>query len=45
MSVVHCGAMDRLVVEIRAAEGGEDAKLLVLEQLRVYRNLCQRRGL
>ena len=25
-----------LIVEIRAAEGGEDAKLLVLQQLSVY---------
>lgn len=28
--------MDTILVEIRAAEGGDDAKLLVLEQLRVY---------
>lgn len=37
--------MDGLVVEIRAAEGGADAKLLVTEQLRVYANVCKRRGL
>jgi len=28
--------MDTILVEIRAAEGGKDAKLLVVEQLRVY---------
>jgi protein subunit release factor A len=25
-----------LIIEIRAAEGGDDAKLLVIEQFRVY---------
>ena len=25
-----------VIVEIRAAEGGDDAKLLVLQQLRIY---------
>lgn len=29
-------AMDNVIVEIRAAEGGEDAKLLVIEQFKVY---------
>lgn len=28
--------MDRLLIEIRAAEGGNDAKLLVYEQLAIY---------
>ena len=28
--------MDTMVIEIRAAEGGADAKLLVREQLAVY---------
>ena len=28
--------METILVEIRAAEGGADAKLLVLEQLKVY---------
>lgn len=28
--------MDTLFVEIRAAEGGDDAKLLVAEQYKVY---------
>jgi protein subunit release factor A len=34
-----------MLVEIRAAEGGDDAKELVYEQLKVYANLCSRRGL
>ena len=33
------------VVEIRAAEGGSDAKLLVLEQFKVYRKWEARRCL
>jgi protein subunit release factor A len=37
--------MESLVIEIRAAEGGDDAKLLVVEQFRVYARLAQRRGL
>ena len=28
------------IIEIRAAEGGEDAKLLVLEQLSIYKKAC-----
>jgi protein subunit release factor A len=28
--------VDTIIIEIRAAEGGEDAKLLVVEQYRVY---------
>jgi protein subunit release factor A len=31
--------MSAVIVEIRAAEGGEDAKLLVYEQFSVYRKL------
>ena len=34
-----------VIVEIRAAEGGEDAKLLVREQITVYLKLAERRGL
>lgn len=34
--------MESVVVEIRAAEGGDDAKLLVLEQLRAYLNAAKR---
>lgn len=34
-----------IIVEIRAAEGGDDAKLLVLEQRAIYFRLCARRFL
>ena len=34
-----------MIVEIRAAEGGDDAKLLVADQLKIYARLSQRRGL
>ena len=37
--------MDTRCVEVRAAEGGEDAKLLVEEQVEIYQRLCERRGL
>ncbi len=37
--------METAIIEIRAAEGGDDAKLLVYEQLRAYVNVAQRRGL
>lgn len=37
--------MDGMVVEIRAAEGGKDAKGLVLEQYAVYANYCKLRRL
>ena len=37
--------METIVVEIRAAEGGADAKLLVEEQLAIYRRLALRREL
>ncbi len=33
-----------VIVEIRAAEGGDDAKLLILTQLRIYRKIAERRG-
>jgi protein subunit release factor A len=36
---------ESVVVEIRAAEGGEDAKQLVLEQAKIYFRLCARREL
>lgn len=36
---------ETIVIEIRAAEGGADAKLLVEEQLAIYRRLAQRRKL
>ncbi len=34
-----------IVVEIRAAEGGDDAKALVSEQLSIYLRVAARRGL
>ena len=34
-----------VIVEIRAAEGGDDAKLLVKKQLGIYQKLAERRGL
>lgn len=34
----------KLIVEIRAAEGGEDAKLLVTEQATIYENFVKRLG-
>ena len=36
---------ESVVVEVRAAEGGADAKLLVLEQVKIYLRLCARRSL
>ena len=33
------------IVEIRAAEGGDDAKLLVVEQFVIYSKLATRRSL
>lgn len=35
----------KTAIEIRAAEGGEDAKLLVKVQVDIYRKFCSRRGL
>jgi len=37
--------METVILEIRAAEGGDDAKLLVKEQLSVYANVAARRCL
>lgn len=34
-----------VIVEIRAAEGGDDAKLLVIDQLAIYKKRAERRGL
>jgi len=33
------------IVEIRAAEGGQDAKLLAEDQFNIYCRLARRRGL
>lgn len=37
--------MDAVLLEIRAAEGGDDAKSLVFEQASVYERVASRRGL
>lgn len=37
--------MNKIIVEIRAAEGGDDAKLLVREQMALYVKFSLRRGL
>lgn len=37
--------MPAIVIEIRAAEGGEDAKLLVSDQLKTYLHVADRVGL
>lgn len=37
--------MESIMLEIRAAEGGDDAKLLVEEQLAVYGRAAALRGL
>lgn len=35
-------AMQAISVEIRAAEGGDDAKLLVQDQAAIYQRFCKR---
>jgi len=35
----------KIAVEIRAAEGGDDAKSLVIEQSKIYQKFCTRHGL
>ncbi len=37
--------MESVIVEIRAAEGGEDAKLLIKDMLSAYTKAAQRRCL
>jgi len=37
--------MATVILEIRAAEGGDDAKALVIEQFNIYRKLEGRRCL
>lgn len=37
--------MESVMVEIRAGEGGEDAKLLVVDQFKIYQKMGARRGL
>lgn len=38
-------AMETIIVEIRAAEGGADARLLVYEQLAIYQRFAVREHL
>lgn len=37
--------MRSIILEIRAAEGGDDAKLLVVDQMKIYLKQAERRGL
>jgi protein subunit release factor A len=37
--------METIIIEIRAAEGGDDAKLLVVDQMRAYVNVASARCL
>jgi protein subunit release factor A len=37
--------METIIVEVRAAEGGADAKMLVRDQLAIYARYCTRSGL
>jgi protein subunit release factor A len=37
--------METVIIEVRAAEGGADAKLLVNDMIRAYKNAAERRGL
>lgn len=37
--------MEAVIVEIRGAEGGDDAKALVREQFAIYAKVGARRGL
>ena len=44
-SVIHSPQetdMESIIVEIRAGEGGEDAKLLVRDTLAIYAKACSR---
>jgi protein subunit release factor A len=34
-----------MIIEIRAAEGGDDAKMLVEDQVTIYARVAVRRGL
>ncbi len=36
--------MNTIILEIRPGEGGDDAKLLVEEQTKIYLKLAERRG-
>jgi protein subunit release factor A len=45
LSQIEESVMSTAIVEIRAAEGGADAKLLVEDQLAIYLRLASRRAL
>ena len=36
---------EQLIIEVRAAEGGDDAKALVAKQVKIYVRLADRRSL
>jgi protein subunit release factor A len=36
---------ENLIIEVRAAEGGDDAKALVVQQVAIYLKLASRRSL
>lgn len=37
--------MSKIILEIRAAEGGDDAKLLVVEQYKIYEAVAKANNL
>jgi protein subunit release factor A len=37
--------MSTIILEVRSAEGGEDSKLLVQDQVTIYNKFFSRRGL
>lgn len=41
----HRKRKKKMYVEIRAAEGGDDAKMLVEEQTEIYAKVCNRRSI
>nr|HEX4319164.1 hypothetical protein [Kofleriaceae bacterium] len=45
MTTHHRNPSSQLIIEVRAAEGGDDAKALVREQVAIYARVAQRRGL
>jgi protein subunit release factor A len=45
LAILQVGATKMLFIEIRAGEGGDDAKSLVREQAGVYAKACKRSGL
>jgi len=37
--------MNKILIEVRAAEGGDDAKLLVKDQAKIYLNYAKQESL